>query len=135
MSCILEGRYENKLALILSNFLCRRFLPCRPFDRCAAVQGRAVSLSQCQLVEDLHEVLAIRFLGSATSTVARCNLFNYFVYVNLFNYLIYVQLFDYFVYVLFFIYIHYVRLHRLIDYIERSTTSTVCHFYSHPLVR
>jgi hypothetical protein len=111
MSYILEGRYENRLALILSNFLCHRFLPCHPFDRCAAVQGRAVSLSQRRLVEDMQEVLAIRFLGSATSTAARCNLFNYFVYVNLFDYLIYIQLFDYFVYVIFFIYVHYVRLH------------------------
>jgi hypothetical protein len=81
-----------------------------------------VSLSQHQLVEDLHEVPMIRFLVSAASMAAHCdlfdyfvyfNLFDYFVYVNLFDYFVYVQLFDYFLYILFFVYacyIHYIAL-------------------------
>jgi hypothetical protein len=89
------------------------FLSCHPFDRCATVQERAVSPSQRQLVEDLHKVLVFRFLGSTTSTAARCDLFDYVIYVNLFDYFIYVQLFDYFVYIHFFdytCYIHYIAL-------------------------
>jgi hypothetical protein len=59
--------------LIPSNFLRCRFLSCCPFDFRAVVQGRTVSLSQRRLLENLHEVPAIRFLGSASSTPARCD--------------------------------------------------------------
>jgi hypothetical protein len=54
-------------------FLHLRFLSYRPFDCHAAVQGRAVSPSQRRLLENLHEVPAVRFLGSASSTPTRCD--------------------------------------------------------------
>jgi hypothetical protein len=70
------------------------------------VQRRAVSPSQRLVLENLHEVPAIRFLGSASSTRAHCNLINYFIYVF------------FLVYVLFFNYVHYARLHQMFDYIN-----------------
>jgi hypothetical protein len=65
------------------------------------------------LLENYINLPAIRFLGSATSTATRYNLFDYFIYVHLFNYFVYVLFFDYFVYVLFFDYIDYARLRPL----------------------
>jgi hypothetical protein len=37
----------------------------------------------------MHEVLATRFLGSASSMGAQCDLFDYFVYVLFFDYAIF----------------------------------------------
>jgi hypothetical protein len=102
MSYILEITHDSPS---YSRIFCTViFLSCCPFDRHATVQGRAVYSIQCRLVEDLHEVAAIRFLVSATSTAARCDLFDYFIYVNLFNYFIYILFFDYAYY------IHYIAL-------------------------
>jgi hypothetical protein len=63
---------QKQTRLIPSNFLCHHFMPCCPFDRHAAIQRRAVSPSQCRLLENLHEVPVIKFLRSASSTAACC---------------------------------------------------------------
>lgn len=58
---------QEQTSLIPSNFY-----TIHPFDRRTDVQGRAMFSSQRRLLENLHKVPTIRFLGSASSTPARC---------------------------------------------------------------
>jgi hypothetical protein len=106
---------REQISLIPSIFLRRHFLSCRPIDCREAVQEKVVSLHR--ILDNMHEVSVIRFVGSASSTPSCCNLNNHFIYVPFFDY------------------VQYIQLHQSFDYIDCSTTSTVCHFYSHHLVR
>jgi hypothetical protein len=69
---IREG-HENRPASNSLIFCAAIFLSCRPFDNHAVVQEKAMSPSQHRLLENLQEVPAIRFLGSAWSMPDYCD--------------------------------------------------------------